>query len=365
MTEIKWINKFIDSFLNTMEGIHLSTVQPLCFLSFQPLFEKAVLEKFALLKEKHEKSGISLKELSASLKNPSLLRVELLCLLLDMKFARLERKERINIANFLFKMLKETFKQDIFGLKSNVVKDSNEIKNLIENIEWKKSTPEAAKILGRIYNSGYNYACSNFTDIYMYHGVDNEGPYDVSEQFGDGHILIIKKLTNLKPIEIWPNSKKFPHKEITMYCVYRDIKYKSDLISAHTNYKGNIIDNLRYYSVYLNGNAVPFAKKLASINKDLENASAHQWKFLNSLSIYDLKIKSQEIRLYCLKEMLEQADINWKPSKEMKDLMKRPLFEKEKWNIPKNKELEAEYWKKVLNPELDFYPGDKLSKVLD
>ena len=344
-----------------LDSIHLSTVQPLDFLNIHPLFEKTVLEKFILLKEKHEKSEISLKDMIRNIKNPSLLRAELFFLLVDMKFARIGKQERIEMADFLHNMLKEAYDEDIYGLKSNIVKNKDEIKRLVENIEWKKSTPQIARLLGKIYSSGYTCACSNYTDLHMYYGVDNEGPYDVSEHFDDGFMLIIKKLTNLKPVEIWPNTKNFQHNDATIFYVYKNIKYKSDLISSHTKYKGDIINNLVYYSVYVDGNHISFARQLSSLKKDLENLSANQWKILSALSEEELKVKAQEIRLYCLKEIFEKSGIDWKPNDEMKSFMRRPLFPKEKWNIPKNKELEAEYWKQLLKPEIDFFPGDKLN----
>ena len=73
-----------------------------------------------------------------------------------------------------------------------------------------------------LYNALYNYGPAISLDFYLGFITENEGPYDISDIFGEGHILVIKKFWNLKPTEIFPHTSNYPYNSITIYCVYKN-----------------------------------------------------------------------------------------------------------------------------------------------
>ena len=59
-----------------------------------------------------------------------------------------------------------------------------------------------------------------------------------------------------------------------------------------------------------------------------------------------------------MKKLFEKVGIDWEPSTAMKEAIKQPFKDNLYWNVPEYNQ--KEYWRKMLDPRIDFYPADIL-----
>jgi len=312
---MEWIDDYLKSFENCMQYMDPKTWQPIPWLGFMALFDKPFVNYVEQMFDQKEKLNIDDKTLAKTLLAPNALRLELLYWLVDLKAAKLDKQKRIILANKLAKLIKAVSVRDPWGLTSNILKTDDEIKALYNNLKWKSGNPEAGRLLGKIYNSGYNLGSANFTDYLMAYGVDNEGPYDMSSYFGDGSILIIKTLYNLTNKEMWPDVTPLSYDHVQIFTVYKNISYKSDLISAHGIYKGDVVSNLTHFSVLVDDKPVSIAR-LKEILNDLETLAISQWKHLKNMSEENKKLYILRARCFGLKPLFDKLNVDWKPNEE-------------------------------------------------
>jgi hypothetical protein len=355
---IAWVDPFIRSVIAALGAMDLGTMQPFDWLEFQPLMAKEFVEKMSGFVQRAKEQGMSVKELAGLWPGMSSLRCQIYFLFNDTKCARVPMKKRLELTQFFFDMLREGVKDDVFGFKSNIVHDKGEIQKLLNEKHLQPATPTIARKLGLIYNSLYNLGAGYYVDFYLDYGVENEGPYDVSDVYGPGHILVIKRVMGMKPVELFPRSKDFIADDIRIYCVYKDVNYKTDLISVHSIYEGDVINGLKFWGLELDGSMV-HASELHAIYDEAAQASIDQWQRLKALSFEEQKVKAAEIRCFGMRKLFERVGMDWRPTPEMLAALKGKEFKDNSyWKIPEDKEKALLYWKKLYDPRVDFYPGD-------
>lgn len=349
-----WVDSYSDSILTTIDSMDFETLQPFSHLHFQPLFAKEFVDKISELFERTEEQNVSFEELARLFPTGACLRPQIYFTLLDLKISKTPRRKREKIANSYFEMLKALAKDDIYSHKSHILMDDNEVKKLVRNTKFQKANPEIARLLGKLYNALYNLGAGLYFDFYMDYCMENEGPYDVSEFFGPRTILVIKRAISLRPMEIWPDSKDVAVDDIKIYTVYKDVEYRTDGVSTHSVYEGDTINNLIAYAVYIGGKPCTSIEKLNELLENFTEHSFKQWKHLLSLEFETQKQKGLEIKCYGYKNLFERVGRDWKPTKAMINAIKDKPFPKvnEYWKPTSDKE----YWKKILDPRIDFYP---------
>ncbi len=350
-----WVPQFISNVLKTVGLMDIGAIQPYSWLEFEPLFAKQYVRKLEELMQRAEKQHISSKELALLWPTTSSLRCQLFFLLAILKAARIEKGKRMELCDFFFAMIQERAVTDVHGKVSNITKTKKEVKLLLEKIKPQKGTAEIAKILGKISNTSYNLIAGLYLDIYLDYAMENEGPYDVSNIYGKGHILVIKKYVGLQST-VWPQVK-VPFNDLIIYCVYKDVKFSCDMASCHSVYKGDIINGLVAFSVEADGKILPDKGAIERILRPLENVCVQQWIRLKALPLEEQKNKGLLIKFYGMRKLFERVNIDWKPTEPMINAVKnKPLKDKSYWNIPAEQEKQKEYWSKLYNPLIDFYP---------
>ncbi len=345
------IKQFLESaYISVGKNMDIGTLQPFDWYQFHPLLAEEwshlLLQVIDTLKQKN----IDEKQIANAVDFVSCNREHLFFELLDMKLAQLSEKDKRKILNFRWNICKQKSKDDIFAFKSNIIRTKAEVDTLLSSLSLIKGRPDDAKLLGRLFNALYNYGPSITMDYYFGFVTENEGPYDVSEQFGEDCILVIKKFWYLKPIELFPHTQHYPYNNITMYYVYKWVRYTSDLISCHSYYEGDVINNLVAY-------AVEADEKFLSLNEIKEvcevysQAAVTSWQYLKSLDFESLKQKALEIRCYGHKKLFDLADIDWKPSEILRNSVRgKVLKDNNFWNMPSNQEQKKEYLLKLYDP---------------
>jgi len=345
------ISKFIDSMSIAVGNMDLETLEPMSFSMFHPLFAKEWVDKIEKVMKIIEEKGISIEEVAELISGPSSLRAQFYFLLIDLKCSKSEKEKRVKIASFINEILKKRAVDDVYGRRSNIVHTKEDVKLMLDRIKWNKGDSEISKLLGRLYSSAYHVINGLYTDFYTDFGVENFGEYDL----GEGQMLIIRKFNDLNPKELW-NEVANPCKELVIYTIYKNVKFKCDAISVHTIYEGDNINNLVLWAVEIDGRFIDSVHELKVLKSKLEVKSVEQWQRLIGLSFEELKLKGLFMRGYVFKDLFERVGLDWKPSGEMINTVKNKEFiGKEYWGVSENQD---DYWRKILDPWIDFYPKD-------
>ncbi len=341
------VDKFIDSMLLAVGNMDYSTVEPMNDLLFHPLFAKEWVEKIDAIIANAEERSIPISTLAEKIRGLSHLRAQFYFVLLDLKSAKIEKEKRVRISRFFHELLMTKDAGDVYGFESNIMHSDVEIKNILKK-DFSMANPKIAKLLGALYASAYHYICGLYSDFYADFGVENFGAYDL----GDNKILVIKRFPDLNPSKLWKGLKS-PCKKLAIYCVYENVKYKSDAISVHSTYEGDPINGMVKYLVEIDDRIVDSEEELIRIKDSLSALAKEQWQKIIALDKEELKQMGLLQRSYVFKKLSDFLEINWKPSKEMINAVKGKDFAIGFWKPPKDNE--KEYWKKVLDPNTDFY----------
>jgi len=101
----------------------------------------------------------------------------------------------MKIAQFYHSLLQAVCLEDHYAKNGkNLIHTKEEIRKIITNL--KIADPEIAKTLGKLSNACYHLAYSLYSDINPQICYDHFSPYDVSDTFGKGHILVVKQFHN-------------------------------------------------------------------------------------------------------------------------------------------------------------------------
>lgn len=353
MKKKQWTDNLVEAVQASLGNMDLGAMQPFDHLQFEPLFAEQIIERLRTLIYEAKKQKIEKKEMAFLWPTLGSLRCFLgQFLLLNLKSAHILKNERKEITQFFFEMIQARAVADIYGRKSNICQTNEQIKNLLQRVTFQKGTPTIAKALGRLYNGCYNLSAGTYFDFYLDYCAENEGPYDVSLLYGSGHILVIKKFIDLQT-PVWQELKT-PYNSLWIYAIYKNVTFSCDMISVHSVYQGDTINNLVSYAVVADGKIMNQENDIKEAAEIFSMLSVEQWQRLTSVSVDEQKQKALLVKWYGMRKMFERLKLDWKPDTTMLKAVKQPFKDNSYWKIPeKNKDA---YWRKLLDPTIDFYP---------
>ncbi|MBI2130067.1 hypothetical protein HYU07_07620 [Candidatus Woesearchaeota archaeon] len=354
---MNWLDLWMDSIAASFGNMDLATIEPFNFDNMHPLYSREWANRFLLAISRRKQLDISFARLAKRITGPSHFRAQYYFMLADLKFARITREKRLEIAKFFDSIISEKSKGDIYGFRSNIAHTGKEIIELCRKISFEKANPEIARFLGKLHTAAFHFVNGLYTDLYTDYGIENFGEYDVSSIFGPGHIMVIKSFSDLKPMDLWPEIRDSPCKTLNIYAVYKNVKFRCDSISCHSVYEGDPINGMAYYAVGVDGILINSMEKLEKIREAIEGCSIEQWKRLISQEKEQLKIKALMQRCYVLKNMFELLGIEWKPSADMINAVKDKLLISPFKAIPKDEKERRQFWKRFFDPRLEIYPS--------
>lgn len=351
-----WIDEFIRGQFIALGSMDLVTLRPFSHVEFHPLFAKEWIDYLKELISAAEKKNIPPKTLASAMP-PSEILCQMLFLSTDLKLARIPKEERVKIFAFFQALIDSLGKKDPFNIQGSYILHSQKEIDEILSRQFQKGTEDAARQLGRMFMAGYHLVNGLWSDIYTDNGAENYGAYDVSRRYGDGAVLVIKHLKNLRPVELWPERKGVKHEDVRIYCVYKNVKFSTDLISCHTVYEGDVIQGLVGWRVEADGKQVTSLSEIETMEQNFQEHAVPQWNMLIGLPFEELKQAGLKMRCSVFRKMREMAGLDWKPSTAMQEAVRNKPFDIQKYfKVPKGKEAMMEYWRKVMDPRVDFYP---------
>ncbi len=344
---MQWIEEFLQAVEIGINGMDWRTLEPIDCFEIIPLYAKESTEY--LLKIIDMTKDVDPGLIAKDMHSPSAIRIQMILSLIKGNVAGASKEDMAKIATFYYKVLQAGCTQDPFTkYGKNHVHKEHEIKSILAKL--KNASPQIARELGKLANSCYHVSHALYSDINPQICYENFGPYDVSKEYGKGHIVVIKQFTNLAPVELWKEKiGGMPHKEIKMCYLYKDVNLKVDMLS-HATYEGDLLNGLQKYAIEIDGREIEDITHVSKITQKIGLKAIEMWNHLTSLDFEDAKRVYLEQECYNFINVCKRVGIDWKPSEEMIKAVRGKVLVKE--FVPKfesNRELGA-FWNSIIDP---------------
>lgn len=323
----KWIDEFGVSGYQIQKGTVLEGFQPIDFYHFFPLWYDLFISQIARAVDELKHQGKTLKETVPHFTTPSNIRA--LFQKTIPTFPHLQHKnisEFKKVLTFLIGILKLQCKTDALGMRSNIIHTKVELKNAMRKVKWGKADPVVARNVGRLIMGLGHLVNGLYNDLVTDMGWDVYGPYDVSFKFGKGATLLIRDYPNMKPVELWSHAKRYRYRRVRIWTVYRNISCEIKFVGCHTVTKGGSLpDAMIAYGVDVDGkwhNSAGAVRKLAGYFLNEAKLQGHR---VDAMSVDARKEKVFLQECYQLRRLLEWLGLDWRPTKEMRARIKKPM----------------------------------------
>ncbi len=342
--------RFIDSVLQGIGPMDISTLEDtVSWFAYDPLIANSWSRRILKMIDDLGKTSLSKKAIAELFPNLSELRCKAWFELWMAKFSSLSKDERIKISNFYLDLLNAISPEDPYAFKKNIIHTPEEVSGFIKKL--KPAKPEIARKLGRLVNACYHLGHAAYSDMNPSIVYENYGPYDVSSQYGSEHILAVKDFNNLRSLDLWPQTKDFPWMDIRIVSIYEHIKMSMDAISHVTFEGGDLINNLRYFSLEIDGQDFE-PDKLNPICEEIEKMAIQIFQEFQALGFEKRKEKYYFQKSYAYKKVYDYLGQDWRPSADvLQEAQNKPLY-KADW--PKNTEDLRKLFKKIFDPYEEF-----------
>lgn len=260
--------------------------------------------------------------------------------------------------DFFFELLENMQSGDIFCSEDkNEILNKKELSDLIKEYKWNIADDETQRAVARLIIFSSTMVWTLYYDCMAGNGLENHGPYDVSEYFGKNSILIIREFFNLKPVELWGHCKDFKYDNIKIYTIYKNLENIGINYFSHIVSKSAFRDKLTHFYILVDGKEINNLDEINKVVEEIVSQINKQKELVNSLSVEDKIKKGAESSYYSFKKFREFFGENWKP----KIVVEKALdeFGLEFWN--KFKEAKRftdkeslEFLRKLLDPREDF-----------
>jgi len=356
-------NKEIDEFLKAIEqsfsGVNPKTFWPLNGGQIDAYFDvDEALDMYYRLNKLKE--SLSVKEIADLMPQANIIRIFLVHnAIIGLKVAKklgivdIRKEDRVKYVLLLFEILKTKVKNDIFCLDGkNLILDEQEISKLFKENGWEKPSDHDDKKKIAFLTVMLNNLCYTlYYDIFMTGGFYIHGPYDASEEFGEGTIMIIRDFHDLSPKNLW-SDLQIPFKKIKICAVYKNLDLKINFIN-HPITKDSIGDKLIAYKIYVDDKKINL-DQVDGIIKEIQKVSSQQTKKINSLSDLDKVRKGAEIAFYFFRKLRKYMGDDWRPPKEIEQTIEK-FGDKFIKQFQYQEIPSMEHWKRLFDPRDDYY----------
>jgi len=349
------IDRLLDVFTSGLMAMDPKTALPFWDYDFGPIFGDLWIKKMLKAIKKAKEMKLTPKELKELFPGPSVPRKELIYSLIDLKVGVIPKEKRLEFCEFWWDIVKEFTVEDRMASKSNKIHSTKEIDELVKVIKWENGTQVKGRACGQIITCLESLSYGLYSDIFPQFAAENYGPYDVSKHFGDVAILLIKRFSNLKPVELWPHAEDYRYESVYIYSVYSNMDCTIDIYN-HQVYSGNTAERLIAYAVVTNQSKFENSlEEMQAIKNYLEPISVEQYKRYHELGFEETKAKWVLQRSYLFKNFFERIGMDWNDEEMLQRVKDKRLLKEPFWDFRYPKEKLLEFYKKVLDPRLDTY----------
>lgn len=319
----EWIDEFAKARFESSSTSGSVSWGPVDSFTLPKFYEDAFANKLSQAIDILKQKGISKEKVADSFATASCLRTGLSFLTADYSWTKKKDKEKFRkIFDYLVDLLKVRMREDIFCCHFNLAHTKEEVEEILKKVQWKEGSVDEARALGRLLTSLASLAFALFGDLYPQNSNEVYGPYDTFKKFGKDSILILRHFTNIKPVELWPNTKDYRYSDVKIYLIYQDIDYEVRFIGMHATSKGDLIRGLRKYVVEVDGKWQNNLRDIDNLTEYFSCLAVEQSKILEGLNLEEIKVKGLEWVGYQFKGMFELAGMDWRPTQDMLEKVK-------------------------------------------
>ena len=343
------LEEFIASYVASVAAMDFRTFgDTISWDHYAPLIANSWIERQLALIKACEEAGLESKEIAKLFPNSTEVRTNLFFDIWIAKYADVTVDDQMRIFVFYDKLLRAICIEDPYALSKNVIHTEKEVQAFAARLM--PADRAIAKLLGRVVSACYHVGHALYSDMHPSIVYDNFGPYDVSSQYGAGHILAVKNFNNLRSEELWPKYADVPYMHIQIVTVYEGVHMVVDSCS-HVMYDGNIVDALRHYSLHIDGKAFPIVK-LDTVSATLEELAAKVFAEFQKLNLEEKKELYYTQKAYVFKHVYERLGMDWRPKEELlSEARDRPLHEPV---YPDNLKGMQDAVRKMVDPRIRF-----------
>ncbi len=350
----------IESFLKAIEeiftGMDIRTAWPLNGAQIDSYFgvDEALDIYYRLMKLKEK---LSIKEIAQLMPSPDVIRLFLQHnAIIGLKVAKklgignVSTEDRVKYTLFLFDILKQKVKNDIFCLDGkNLLLGKEDLEKILEQTKWNRpAVAEQKRRIAFLTVTANNLCYTLFYDAFMAGGFYIHGPYDVSKKFGDSAMLVIRDYHDINPKDIWPDLS-LPYKKLRICAVYKNLDLRVTFAN-HPTSTTSIGDKIVAYKIYLDDKEID-VKKAEELIDLFQKISQQQTKKVNALSDLGKVRKGIEIAYYLFKKL--RGD-DWRPPKEIEQVIQK-FGDKFIRRFQYKEKPDLEHWKKIYDPRSDYF----------
>lgn len=330
--------------------VHIGAVAPY----FSDVEARDIFDKLRKLSKEKDAHSIVRKLLIS----PSVAKALLMDFIIGMKAVRprITAKERVWFVNYLFDVLEEMQRGDIFCLNGkNVILSGREAQDLFKDTPWtwlKEGRRELGSSIYRVSAS----AKSLIWSLYFYGwddvGYEIHGPYTIRSREGKKFKLLVFDYFDLKPDLLWDSIKDFPYRSIKLLALFKEDAELEVDIFCHFISKGSLLDSTE--AIYLEVDKVPIRKKSIahSISRRLLDKVSEQHVLIRKMNKKEVIKKYVESRYYAFRRWRQFFGEDWYPPNKV-------LKRISQWDVIKIPEGESswEELKRAFDPRTNYIPG--------
>ena len=351
-----WIDEYAKSMHQAFSNMMPCSWGPVDVVQIMTYLNGNLVEKVYEVVQKLKGKGVSPERAVRTFSNLSTFRITVWYLLADYIDSDEKPSEQMKeILDYLMAGLKEWAKEDIFALNKNIGHSKQEIDEIIDNTSWQEGSPEMARELGKLYNSLAALVFGLYRDFFLQEAHEIYGPYGVADNFGEGAILLVKRFSKIKPVELWPQAKDFKYEDVKILQVFQGVKYRCEIIGMHSIYEGDLMKGLIKFAVIADGKAIEKKEDIKKLNEHFEQLATRQAQAYDNMTKDKLVYKALDWLCYQFVGMFELAGVDWRPTEEMKQVVvgKKISLRYEADKFPDYEEF-------IASPEFEVYWLKKL-----
>ncbi|MBU1632532.1 MAG: hypothetical protein KJ580_04950 [Nanoarchaeota archaeon] len=302
---------------------------PFFIRRISPIYEKQLYQKVITAIKKINSRDITEEEKKKLFSSAFDARLEILFLSGYFNYWSQNDSNQREVMRFILDYLFLINPSDPFGASDSYLpKSEQEIKNLIEIGGIKENN----NLIGKLILSLKSVAWATTSEtINMAKSI--EGPYFIGNL---NKFVFIRSYFSIKNPYIWSNSKLYLFDRIDVCTLYERGKSNFGKIDVdfYGNYSSNF--NLNNYSkaiVLVDGKQLNTIKEISQLTENLQEIALKQMNNFRSLSTKEQMKKIMELHCKVYKNIFSLAEMDWKPTREMYELIEskelKPKKEKE------------------------------------
>jgi hypothetical protein len=298
-----------------------------------------------------KEQGHPINEIAATFSCLSSLRASLFFLIYEYQQSNPKNKEQTReIFDFLVGIIHYLAKGDAFAYESNIGHSTAEIDVILNETLWRDGNPGISRELGKLYTSLASLVFALYRDFFPQDSHEIYGPYLADKKFGEGTILLIKHFSKIKPVDLWPEFHDAKYKDVKIFQIYRNVKFKCEMIGMHSIYEGDLMKGLAAYAVLVDGKYLNNPEEIKALSQHFAELAAKQSLVYESFSKQDLVKKFLEWYCYQFVDFFRLAKMGWRPT----EGMLRALQGKE---IPDRLDIDElpSFEEYIKSPEFEIY----------